>query len=111
MASNLEKAARNATPVLGGDTVYPSLIDEKYHDLACAILEQAVLDWKSLDCGKLGYCLGSNSHAFLYRAEVESFFQGKLFGFLLEYALPGYSPSFIRKALHIEERSQVCENS
>ena len=92
MASNLEKAARNATPVLGGDTVYPSLIDEKYHDLACAILEQAVLDWKSLDCGKLGYCLGSNSHAFLYRAEVESL-------------------SFIRKALHIEERSQVCENS
>lgn len=82
---------------------FPSLEAEKYHDLACGILEQAVYDWIALDYGRLGYSLPREGHALLYRAEVESFFKGKWFEFLLAYALPQYDPSAIRRALHIEE--------
>ena len=77
--------------------------DACIHDLACAVIEQAVYDWMQLDYGKLGYCHAKNANGYLYRAEVKSFFQGKWFEYLLQIALPQYTPEQIRKQLKVEE--------
>lgn len=90
---------------------YPSLEAEKYHDLACGIIEQAVYDWICLEYGQLGYCIARNGHSLVYRAEVQSFFQSVWFEFLLSYALPNFEPTAFRKEMRIEERRPtVCES-
>ena len=82
---------------------FPSLEAEKTHDLCCAIIEQAVYDWINLDYGRLGYCIARNGHSLVYRAEVESFFKGKWFEYLLGFALPDIEPTTVRRQLHIAE--------
>ena len=83
--------------------VFQSVEDACIHDLACAVIEQAVYDWMQLDYGRLGYCHAKNANGYLYRAEVKSFFQGKWFEYLLQIALPQYTPEQIRKQLKVEE--------
>lgn len=93
-----------------GERVFPSLEAEKLHDLCCGIIEQAVYDWITLDYGRLGYALARNGHSLIYRAEVESFFKGKWFEYLLGFALPEIEPTTVRRQLHITEpeRSVPC---
>ena len=100
---------RNCTPSreLAPRRSFDSIEDACIHDLACGIIEQAVYDWIQLDYGKLGYCVARNSNSFLYRAEVKSFFQGRWFEHLLQFALPDYTPEQIRHQLKIEERVQL----
>ena len=83
--------------------VFQSVEDARIHDLACAVIEQAVYDWMQLDYGKIGYCHAKNANGYLYRAEVKSFFQGKWFEYLLQIALPQFTPEQIRKQLKVEE--------
>ena len=94
-----------------GERVFPSLEAEKLHDLCCGIIEQAVYDWMTLDYGRLGYALARNGHSLIYRAEVESFFKGKWFEYLLGFALADIEPTTVRRQLHIAEpeRSVPCE--
>lgn len=75
--------------------------DEGYFNLACAILEQAVIDWDLLEHGNLGVTRANNQYVF--RAEVESFLKSDWFDELLAYALPQYSPQEIRSFIHVEE--------
>ena len=82
---------------------FPSLEAEKTHDLACAIIEQAVYDWIALDYGKLEYALARNVHSLIYRAEVESFFKGAWFEYLLGFAIPDIEPTTVRRQLKIAE--------
>ena len=86
-----------------GSRSFPSLEAEKTHDLACAIIEQAVYDWMALKYGRLGYALARNGNSFIYRAEVESFFKGKWFEYLLSFALPNVEPTTVRRQLKIDE--------
>ena len=95
---------RYATPEPTEERSFACLEDERTHALVCAIIEQAVYDWIGLDYGKLGCCLARpGRNAMIYRAEVESFFKGKWFEYLLSYALPNYTPETIRKQLRIAE--------
>ena len=96
---------RNCTPSRENEhpRTFDSIQDECVHDLVCAIIEQAVYDWMQLDYGRLGYCHAKNANGYLYRAEVKSFFQGKWFEYLLQIALPQYTPEQIRKELKVEE--------
>lgn len=96
---------RNCTPSRENEhpRTFDSIQDECVHDLVCAIIEQAVYDWIQLDYGRLGYCHAKNANGYLYRAEVKSFFQGKWFEYLLQIALPQYTPEQIRKELKVEE--------
>lgn len=90
---------------------FPSLEAEKTHDLACAIIEQAVYDWITLDYGRLGYALARNGHSLIYKAEVESFFKGAWFEYLLGFALTDIEPTTVRRQLKIAEpeRRVPCE--
>lgn len=96
---------RNCTPSRENEhpRTFDSIQDKCVHDLVCAIIEQAVYDWIQLDYGRLGYCHAKNANGYLYRAEVKSFFQGKWFEYLLQIALPQYTPEQIRKQLKVEE--------
>ena len=93
-----------------GERSFPSL--EAYHDhaIACAIIEQAVYDWMALDYGELGFAPARNGNTLLYRAEVESFFKGAWFEYLLGFALPNVEPRTVRRQLHISEpeRRKPC---
>ena len=80
---------------------FASSKDEAYYNLACAVIEQSVIDWMLLDYGKLGVTRANNQY--LFRADVESFFKGAWFEELLAYALPQYTPQEIRAHLHIAE--------
>ena len=95
-----------------GERSFPSLEAEKTHDLACAIIEQAVYDWITLGYGRLGYALARNGNSFIYRAEVEAFFKGRWFEYLLGFALPQVEPTTVRRQLKIAEpeRRQRCES-
>lgn len=86
-----------------GERSFPSLEAEKIHDLACAIIEQAVYDWMTLDYGKLGFAPARNGNSYIYRAEVEAFFKGKWFEYLMEFCLPSIDPSEVRRELRIAE--------
>lgn len=99
--AKIERRKTASLFALTGERHYPTLEDEKRHDLCCAIIEQAVYDWISLDYGRLGYMIARNGGSLVYRAEVESFFKGKWFEYLLSYALPRLSPDTVRKELHI----------
>jgi len=71
-----------------------------YKNLACAIIEQAALDWTALDYGRIGYHYYASGRC-VFRADVESFFKSKWFELLLSFALPSRTPEEVRKALRI----------
>lgn len=77
--------------------------DRIFAELAAGIIEQAVLDWKDLDYGKLTRCPGKRDSTYIYAYEVESFFKSKWFEHLLSFALPQHTPQEIRLALKIKE--------
>ncbi len=78
--------------------------------MACAIIEQAVIDWKDLEYGKLTRVLGRPDYSFVYSEEVKEFFQSKWFEYLLSFALPRHTPKQVRKALGVPEprRRRKC---
>lgn len=80
---------------------FASTKDEGYYNLACAILEQAAIDWTLLDYGNFGVTRANTQY--LFRADVESFFKSEWFEELLSYALPQYTPQEIRAHFHIQE--------
>lgn len=86
-----------------GERSFPNIEAYHTHALACAIIEQAVYDWMTLEYGKLGFAPARNGNCLLYRAEVESFFKGKFFEYLLSFALPNVEPKTVRKELKIGE--------
>jgi hypothetical protein len=92
---------------------YQSPEDAHYHDLMCAILEQAVLDWRALDCGKRWTAVVYPGPEVVQRATMESFFKSEWFERLLEQALPNIEPETVRKHLHIPEpeRRVPCATS
>lgn len=103
-ASRRRKAIQQyATPEYDGERSFENILDARTHALVCAIIEQAVYDWQSTDYGKVQYRLGRNSNALLFSKEVEKFFQSKWFEYLLGFALPQYTPEYIRKHLRIAE--------
>ena len=114
MASN--QYNRNHTPLFTPrperERSFASVKDAAFYNLACAIIEQAVIDWMLLEYGNLGVTRANNQYVF--RADVESFFKGMWFEELLSYALPQYTPQEIRSQLHIEEperrkrRADLC---
>lgn len=89
------------TPKPNSERSFASSKDEAYYNLACAIIEQSVIDWMLLDYGKLGVTRANNQY--LFRADVESFFKSDWFEELLAYALPQFTPQELRGYLHIEE--------
>lgn len=95
-----------------GEHSFPSIEAEKAHDLACAIIEQAVYDWMALDYGKLGFAPARNGNCLIYRAEVEAFFKGRWFEYLLMFCLPNVTPTEVRHELKIREpeRRKQCAN-
>ena len=71
-----------------------------YIDIASAIIQQAVEDWKYLQAA------GEEKTRYLSqpidRGELLNFFYSEWFEFLLSYALPGYTAEDIRAALKIK---------
>ena len=89
------------TPKPANERSFASVKDEAYYNLACAIIEQSVIDWVLLDYGNFGVTRANSQY--LFRADVESFFKSKWFEELLSCALPQYTPQEIREQLHIAE--------
>lgn len=85
------------------DKTFNSFQDAGAVDMACAIIEQAVIDWKDLEYGKLKRVLGRPDYNFVYSEEVKVFFQSAWFEHLLSFALPHHTPQQVRKALRIPE--------
>ena len=82
---------------------YPNAQAESDAEISCLIIEQAVMDWKRLEYGKLGRTTTEGSNAYIYRAELIAFFKSAWFDILLEAALPDYTSSEIRRQLNIKE--------
>ena len=82
---------------------YQSPADSHYHDLVCAIIKQAVWDWRSLELGKKPFAVIAPGHDIIYRAPLENFFKSDWFERLLEQALPEVEPKTVRQRLHISE--------
>ena len=97
------------TPQPSRERSFASLKDEAFYNLACAIIEQSVLDWISLDYGNFGVVMVNSRYVF--RADVESFFKGLWFEELLSYALPDFTPQEIREQLHIAEPERRRSNA
>ena len=85
------------------ERAFQSVEDARYHDLMCAIVEQAVWDWRSLDLGDKPFAVINHGHDIVYRAPLENFFKSEWFERLLEQALPEMEPQIVRKHLHIPE--------
>lgn len=85
------------------ERAFQSVEDAHYHDLMCAIVEQAVWDWRSLDLGDKPFAVINPGHDIVYRAPLENFFKSEWFERLLEQALPEIEPQIVRKHLHIPE--------
>lgn len=83
--------------------VYDSQLDEAAVSIACAIIEQAVIDWKELDYGKMNRCMGKCDLTYIYADEVEAFFKSKWFEYLLSLTIPQHTPEEFRKILKIPE--------
>jgi hypothetical protein len=79
----------------------------------CAIIEQAVWDWRSLDLGERPFSITNPGHEIVYRAPLEAFFKSDWFERLLEQALPDIEPETVRAQLRIPEpkRRVLCETS
>ena len=93
-------AIRNDSP---NDGRFSSVADLHWHDLMCAIIEQAVWDWRSLELGKLPFRVIRPGNDVVHRAPLENFFKSNWFERLLEQALPDIDPSVVRAQLHISE--------
>lgn len=80
-------------------------------ELAAAIIERAVIDWQTLDYGKLKRAMGKQDNNFVYAKEVEAFFHSQWFEYLLSLTLPLRTPQEVREALKIREprRKKRCE--
>ena len=117
MANGLYKStARNKARYhceTDGERVFQTPEDAHYHDLVCAIIEQAVWDWRSLDLGERPFTITNPGHEIVYRAPLEAFFKSDWFERLLEQALPGIEPETVRAQLRIPEpkRRVPCETS
>lgn len=85
------------------ERAFQSVEDARYHGLMCAIVEQAVWDWRSLDLGDKPFAVINPGHDIVYRAPLENFFKSEWFERLLEQALPEMEPQIVRKHLHIPE--------
>lgn len=91
--------------------VYSSNEEAGIAELACCIIEQAVIDWQTLDYGNLNRTMGKSDTVMIYTDEVLEFFQSKWFEHLLSFALPHHSPQQIRKALRIPEPRRKKKNA
>ena len=70
-------------------------------NLSCAVILQALEDWNFLDQGEeVRLRLDSNM---VYTIEVENFFLGKWFEFLLSYTLPSIPADVVREKLNCTE--------
>ena len=85
-----------------GERTFPTLKDEKFHDLACAVIEQAVYDWIALDYGYWDRTTFYNG--MIFSIEIRNFFQSKWFEFLLSIALPELDPTTFRQVLKVPEK-------
>ena len=77
----------------------PDEVTQRYIDIACAFIEQAVEDWKYLKTKGVGATLYLTQ--MIYRAELVDFFNSPLFEMYLQYALPNLEPADVRTALGI----------
>lgn len=111
-ARRVHTANKDFRTVDSGQRSFPSLEAEKTHDLACAIIEQAVYDWMTLEYGKLGFAPARNGNCLIYRAEVDAFFKSKWFEYLMGFCLPNLDPAEVRRHLKISEpeRGVPCES-
>ena len=93
------------------EKAFTSFRDAGAVELAAAIIERTVIDWQTLDYGKLKRVMGKQDNSYVYAAEVEKFFQGKWFEYLLSLVVPQLTPTEVRTALKIKEprRKTKCE--
>lgn len=78
-------------------------IDERYVDLAGAILANSVADWQSLKYGEVNARYRrKNRTEFITRDEMLRFWYSEWFEFLLE-SISTISPDEIREYLHVPE--------
>ena len=77
----------------------PDVVTQRYINLACAIIEEAVDDWRWLDKwdADTGIFLGS----WIKRHEIMNFFYGGWFETLLSFALPDIEADEVRYALKV----------
>lgn len=85
------------------ERTFATIEDARCHELICAIIEQAAIDWRELDLGRDSFFLANGGHYKVHRSEVRAFFQSKWFEHLLALALPDISPESARAALKIAE--------
>ena len=96
-------------PYFDGKKEYACVQDYRTHEMACCIIEQAVYDWIGLGYGRRGFIPAHYGNELVYRADVESFFKGEWFEYLLGFALPDISPTVVRRKLMIDEpERRVC---
>ncbi len=78
---------------------YPDEVTQRYINISCAILEQAIDDWKYLQ----HYSIDAAEYlaAKIRKDELLNFFYGTWFETLLEFALPGIDPDDVRATLKI----------
>lgn len=76
---------------------YESVKDKALHDIACAILEQAVVDWEAIERGNLiSIYLYDNSR--IYKYKLLEFFGSDWFDTLVTHTV-NYTPEQVLKAL------------
>lgn len=86
----------NYTPARA-EISYESVKEKALHDIACAILEQAVVDWNSIERGNLtSIYLYDNSR--IYKNKLLEFFGSDWFDTLVTHTL-NYTPEQVLKAL------------
>lgn len=79
--------------------VFRTQEDFCWHELMCAVVEQAVLDWRDLDCGKVTAIMTGDGSV-VKKKEVVEFFQSRWFDALV-YNTLDFSPEQIRAALKV----------
>lgn len=79
---------------------FRSPADEALVEFACAILEQAVLDWEL--CGRGKWRIGRSPTGVVERDELMEFFASDWLDALLSVALPQFTPEEILEALGLE---------
>lgn len=78
----------------------PDEVTQVYINIACAILQQAVEDWRYLECGDVHKAIYLTN--VIYYDELLNFFHSPWFEELLSYALPEYTPEDILPKLKIK---------
>lgn len=81
--------------------IAPDEQTQRYIDIACAIIQQTIDDWKYLVAADVDYTkyLGQ----WIYRIELKEFFFSEWFESLLDIALPNVTAEDVRLALKISE--------